>query len=202
MSAGPGYLDPYHAAVRKDGPGFSSLLWASPQTQEQRFAALLRGCEFDGRNVLDAGCGHADLLRFLISRGIFPAHYVGLEAVAELARIARARMLPGAQIIEGDFVADPARMLVGADVVVFCGSLNTLPEAVFYQSLRHAWDATADTLAFNFLSSPRLAGQPWLTWHEPARVLAFCRQLSPDARLLDDYLDGDATIVLHRPREH
>src|SRR5205085_11899167 len=81
----PEYLQPYLSAVRRHGRGFGSLLWASPHTQAARFDAFVRLCALEGRSILDAGCGRADLLDFLLARGIRPDHYTGLEAVDTLA---------------------------------------------------------------------------------------------------------------------
>ena len=51
-------------------------------------------------------------------------------------------------------------MFVGADVIAFSGSLNTMDDETFYATLRRAYDATAATLVFNFLASPFLAARP------------------------------------------
>lgn len=87
---------------------------------------------------------------------------------------------------------------MGADVIVFCGSLNTLPRELFYQTLERAWFATEDRLVFNFLSSPKRAGAPWLTWHEIEEVIGFAQELTPDLTVDDGYLEGDCTIVMSR----
>lgn len=196
------HLRPYEDAAARHGDGFGSLLWASPATQAARFDALTRVVDLRGADVLDAGCGRADLLPFLLDRGIVPASYVGLEAVDTLAAAAgRAALLARragcrATIHLGDFLADPSRLHTGASVILFSGSLNTLRAADFYRTLELACRATRSHVAFNFLDSPRLAGAPWLTWHDPARVLGFCRQLATDVTCLDDYLPGDSTIAM------
>jgi SAM-dependent methyltransferase len=192
------YLRPYARAARQHGGGFKSLLWASPHTQRQRFEALARAVDFAGKNVLDLGCGRADLLQYLIDRGTRPAHYVGLEALQELIDAARAKNLPNSLIIKADFVREPARMLVGADIVVFCGSLNTLDKADFYSTLRHAYAAAGEVLVFNYLCSSRLAGAAWLTWHRSQDVLAFVGSLSSRYRTINDYIDGDCTVAVER----
>src|SRR5215213_2125323 len=74
----PAYLSPYLKAASRHGAGFSSLLWASPQTQAVRFAALTRIVDLNGKSLLDVGCGRADLLDFLLAQNVRPAHYVGL----------------------------------------------------------------------------------------------------------------------------
>src|SRR2546423_14466740 len=74
------YLTPYREAASRHGDRFGSLLWASPRTQAARFDAICRLAHLAGKRVLDAGCGRADLMDFMISRGIEPAEYVGIEA--------------------------------------------------------------------------------------------------------------------------
>ncbi len=198
-AADPEYLKPYTRAVEKHGAGFGSLLWATPRTQEDRFEAISRLYEFTGRTVLDAGCGRADFLDYLQKNRMTPMHYVGLEAVAELAAAARGKKHRDCLIVEADFVSEPARLLVGADAVVFSGSLNTLDADVFYATIRVAYEAAVEAVVFNFLSSSDLAAAFWLRWHRPEDVLAFARTLSARVELLDDYMQGDTTICLHKP---
>jgi SAM-dependent methyltransferase len=192
------YLQPYVQATQQHGAGFKSLLWASPRTQQARFDALLRVCDFRGRQVLDAGCGRADLLDYLLRLGIEVEHYTGLEAVAALAEVARRKQHPRALIIEADYVRQPHRLLAAADVIIFCGSLNTFDDKTFYDTLAMAYSAATEIVAFNFLSSPRLAGADWLSWHRPEEVVAFAQQLTPEVTMLNDYMDGDCTIAMRK----
>ncbi len=192
------YLDPYLNAVRRHGARFESLLWASPQTQALRFEAIARLCDLNGMNALDVGCGRADLLEWLLARNIRPAHYLGLEAVPELAEAARKKRLPDCQIIQADFVCEPHRLLAGADVVLFCGSLNTLSVDDFYRTLRVAFEAATCALVFNFLCSPRLASADWLTWHRVEDVEHFLGTVGGTVRKLDGYYEGDCTIIAER----
>ena len=198
MSAAPSqpYLEPYVRAARQYGAGFSALLWASPKTQRARFDAIRRAYDPQGKSVLDAGCGRADYLEFLLSRDVQPADYAGLEAVEALAVAAEAKAFPNSRIVRGDFVREPAKLFVGADVIVFSGSLNTMDQGTFYESLRRAYDATAEAVVFNFLCSPALAGRAYLTWHQRERVEAFARRVAADVRILEDYLQGDCTIAM------
>jgi hypothetical protein len=199
--AEPDYLQPYLTAARRHGCGFGSLLWASPATQAARFDAFARLCELDGHSVLDAGCGRADLLDFLLARGVHPDHYTGLEAVAALADAAETKRRPHSLIVRADFVAEPARLFTGADVMIFSGSLNTLQPQSFYEVLRTAWQAAVHELAFNFLASPQLAAIDYLHWHRPFDVMEFARELGGEVEMLDDYLPGDCTIRIRKPAE-
>jgi SAM-dependent methyltransferase len=194
----PDYLAPYVQATALYGAGFAALLWASPETQEARFDAAARAYDVAGKALLDVGCGLGDFHQFLISQGIRPARYIGLEAVPALADAAERRGLPNTTIMRGDFVRHPTVMSVGADVVFFSGSLNTLGRTEFYATLRHAFHAAGEALVFNFLNSPALAGRSYLTWHTSRQVLSFARGLTGQVRLIEDYLPGDCTAVLEK----
>src|SRR3982751_195878 len=85
VATAPAYLDPYLRAAKLHGSGFSSLLWACPETQAARFDALVRAIDLSGRKVLDVGCGRGDLMDFLTVRGVRISEYIGIEAVDALA---------------------------------------------------------------------------------------------------------------------
>jgi SAM-dependent methyltransferase len=197
----PSYLAPYFSAAERHDGGFKSLLWASVATQEKRFDAFTRLCDFHGKTLLDVGCGRADLLDYLIARGIEPFHYVGLEAVPLLADAAEAKKCPNTLIRRGDFITDPRHLFVGAEIVAISGSLNTLEDEPFYAALRSAYDASAEQLIFNFLSSPLLAGTKYLHWRRRSEVKRFIESLGGTAKLFDGYIEGDCTIHVKKPEE-
>src|SRR5262245_63000993 len=120
----PRYLRPYVRARRDRG--VTALLWDDRRSQRVRFDAIARACPLAGLRLLDVGCGKADFLRFLHARRIVPASYTGLEAQPWLARAARATTSSHGTIVVGDFVKQPSMLRVGADAVVFSGSLNLL----------------------------------------------------------------------------
>src|SRR5882672_8832123 len=157
------YLEPYRRAASQHGERFGSLLWASPRTQAARFDAICRLADMRGKRVLDAGCGRGDLMDFLMEREVGPREYVGIEAGDELATAAMRKNFAGARIVHGDFVREPKLLDVGADVMVFSGSLNTLDSAQFYLSLRQGWEAGGEVLVFNFLAAAHIASAEWLT---------------------------------------
>ena len=196
QTAAEPYLAPYLRAAREHGGGFSSLLWATPKSQRLRFDAIGRIYDLSGKSVLDAGCGRADLLGYLLENRIDLDDYTGIEAVDALADEAEARKYPACRIIRADFVREPVKMFVGADVIVFSGSLNTIEDGPFYQSLSRAFDAAAEAVVFNFLSSAALAGRDYLVWRRIEHVLGFLRRLPGDVHTLDDYLQGDCTIAV------
>jgi hypothetical protein len=194
----PPYLRPYLDAAAKHGAGFDTLLWANPAAQAARFAAIARWTELENRIILDAGCGRADFLDYLLNQKIRPAHYIGIEAIEPLAHAAEIKHLPRATIQLGDFLATPQLLDQNADVIIFSGSLNTLTPDDFYSSLRLGWQFTRNELAFNFLCSPRLAAGNHLNWYPIGDLKRFAQDLTSDLAIDDSYRDGDCTIVMRK----
>jgi len=194
----PFYLYPYHEARQQGAKGLDALLWTSQAGQQARFDAIARLCPLAGRRIVDAGCGRADLLGRLLELGIVPAHYTGLEMIPATVRAARRRRYERCKIVRADFVREPEALQVGADVVVFSGSLNTLTDSQLYRTLRAAWEAAGQGMVFNFLSSHTWCGEDWLNWHPRETVLDFCRSLGGEPRFDESYLEGDCTIAMTR----
>jgi hypothetical protein len=172
------------------------LLWASPATQAARFEAICRLVNLRRKRVLDVGCGRADFLDYLVRKKVRLDSYVGIEGVAALAEVACEKGNGVARIVQGDFVANPQLLETGAQVVVICGSLNTMDAEGFYSTLRRAYAAAEEALVFNFLCSSRLAGADYLSWHPVEEVLGFARTLSDRVRKVEDYLVGDCTVMM------
>lgn len=195
----PFYLLPYHDARLYGAKGIHALLWSSKEGQVVRFRVIARSYPLAGKRILDVGCGRADLLGYLLERGIAPAHYTGMEMIPEAIRSARRRKLERCKIVAADFVREPEKLQVGADVVIFSGSLNTLTRPQFYGALRAAWEAAGECLVFNFLSSKYWCGEEWLSWHRRKTVLDFCRSLGGEPSFEEGYLIGDCTVALRKP---
>lgn len=197
----PEYLRPYFEARQRKERGIHALLWNSEETQRVRFEAIVRNCPLAGLSLLDVGCGRADLLGYLWERGVVPSRYTGIEAVSSSIRAARRRKYEGLHLIRADFVTRPEKMSIGAEAVIFSGSLSTLTEDQFYRTLRQAWAATRRWLVFNFLRTPRTPDDAdWIALHDPAVVAAFARSLAAEVRVDTGYMDDDCTIVMRKPR--
>ena len=202
----PDYLRPYADAVRNHGASFEATLWASREKQVGRFAVMVEMADFTGRVVIDAGAGLGDLAAFCQEQGIEYGRYIGLEAMADMARKGAERGLPEAEFETTDFVSDESVFdrigaAHGADLVVFSGSLNTFTEEAAFEVIGRAFGAAREGVVFNFLSSKnheRHAIDPSPARRfDPARMLDRALVLTPKVRFRQDYFDGhDATIAM------
>jgi len=207
------YLAPYRRAVNKIGPCFEALLWSNTRSQTARFRAISQMIDLSDLCVLDAGCGRADLAAYLCEQRIGYAHYLGVDAIPELLDAAKNRALPRASFRLCDFVSDPTAMQscqpsAGAttpesEVIVFSGSLNTLPRERSMAVLERAWECCTHALVFNFLST--LDGvepcQDEFRAHRmsPVSVLEWALTRTREVSLRHDYLDGrDGTICMRK----
>lgn len=204
------HLEPYRRAVAEHGPTFPATLWSSPRTQRTRFEVITQMVDLAGATVLDAGSGLCDLPAYLDERGIRCNQIIALEALDELARAGAERRLPRVRTMTGDFIADhdvferAARTArsESLDVVIFCGSLNSLTWPDARSAIDRAWPCTRRALVFNFVSA--MCGRSPAETHpavpfSPVEVLAHVASLSPSFALRHDYMgDRDATAAIYR----
>ncbi len=200
-----GYLGPYREAVRTHGPSFESMLWASREKQIGRFEVLCEVLPPAGGVVLDAGAGIGDFAGFMIDRGHAFDRFIALEAVAEMATVARDREFDGVEVYEVDFASDPDSFRrFNPDVVYFSGSLNTFDAGAAIAVVERAFAAARLGVAFNFLSARHHIRNPIDSYparrFDPVPMLDRCLALTPNVRFRQDYFRGhDATISLVHP---
>jgi hypothetical protein len=205
------YLNPYREAVGHAGPRFESLLWRSAAAQRRRFDVLIGTCRLTGRVVADMGSGLSDLALRMHERGVEYGRYLGVEGVPQLAAESRKRLdaagIPECEVLEADFVAEAGlcERLVserGAEVLIFCGSLNTLDQPEAERVLDRAWDAVrrvkGGQMAFNFLSDrtpKRRESTGPARRFDTVRLFGWALDRTPLVKVRHEYWGGhDATV--------
>lgn len=188
----------YHRAMIKQYGGQSSyaLGWRDAESQISRFNILAEIGNMNEFSILDAGCGYADLLPFLQS--IYPdtRYYCGIEQIPELLdkAIERYSHQSGTSFISGNFIT---RVLSVMDYVLASGSLNYAssdPEFIF-KAIAKLYNNCTMGLAFNLLKTVPVNGL--LVAYNPQEITTYCRSLSENVLLKDDYSDEDFTIFMY-----
>ena len=206
MSTDKPYLHPYREAQDQHGADFGVTLWANQRSQHRRFKVFTQMCFFTGKHLLDAGCSRGDFAAFLLENGIEYARYVGIDALDQLIGYAKQRGLRDARFVCGDFLTQPKLMKTGKpQIICISGSLNTMDLDVALNALQSAWDATRETLIFNFLSDQ--AYKPAPTQGDPARrhdtfkLLNWALSQTWAVQFRHDYFQNghDATIMMRKP---
>lgn len=174
------------------------LGWRSRENQELRFSAICRWGDLSGCIVMDLGCGHGDLKPYLDTRfsGI---KYLGIDFLPEFVAEATRRHghLPGTHFLQADFLNTG---LPDVDVVVACGSLNYRTENILFAhaAIARMWEVATRGVAFNMLDENVFGEDPVLCGYDPEEIHSFCRNLDPDAELVDDYSPEDFTILMRK----
>ena len=199
------YLAPYHEAHADHGSDFKVTLWANERSQRLRFRVMTEMVFMLGKRVLDAGCSRGDFAAYMRDKDIVFDSFVGVDAVEPVIDFANSRGLPRSRFVTGDFVADASHLSIDQpQVIAVSGTLNTMADDTAIALLQNAWQATSETLVFNFLSDRASKEAPSQT--APARrlpmltLLDWATQQTPSVRMRQDYFrfGHDATIVMRK----
>lgn len=170
----------------------------SAEGQRFRFLKLLEIADLDGADVLDVGCGLADLYPYLRAR--YPrSRYTGVDVVPDMVECAAAKY-PEAQFQVADLLSGTR---VGRFDYVLLSAIfnNAIPDPTsFLEALiERSWDHAERGLGFNFLSSHHNFTDATMAYHDPARVFDFCvRRLSRRVRIEHHYERCDVAVFVYR----
>ena len=188
----------YEDKVRRFGYDHRGLGYRSRSAQEKRFEALLALGDFDGRSLLDVGCGFGDFLDFLRSRGIEPV-YTGLDICEPMVRRCRERFAGrDARFLVEDVLSfePPAKY----DYVIASGIFGLDSPEVrsrIWPTITRMFSWSREGLAVNFLSRRAPLQADERVYLEPSELLAMAFELTPAARLDHTYLPNDFTLHLY-----
>lgn len=191
----------YSEKLAQHGASPRGADWNSAESQELRFAQLLRVCEAQTRFSLnDIGCGYGALLDYLSRLGK-ECDYLGVD-ISE-AMVAQARQLH-----------PRARFLVGrradrvADYSVASGIFNVRLAASdedwrvhVHQTLEEMDAGSRRGFAFNCLTKYSDAGrmQDYLYYADPGALFDHCKKrFSRNVALLHDYGLYEFTLVVRK----
>lgn len=185
--------------IARYGEGtLAALGWRAPASQSTRFEVIGGVGDLNDSAVLDLGCGYGDLRAYL-DEWFTGVTYTGVDHVPEFIDHARRRYRDRADtsFLQGDF----ARLdLPRADYVVASGAFayRRRDPTYFTDMIEKMYDAARVGVAFNMLDAATFVAHGLLAGHDKDGILAFCRSLTPHARLTSGYLADDFTVFLGR----
>jgi SAM-dependent methyltransferase len=187
----------YEDKVRRFGFDHRGLGFRSRSSQEKRFEALLALGDFNGRRLLDVGCGFGDFLQFLRDRGIRP-DYTGLDICEPMVKRCRERFA-GARFVVADVlehVPPGAYDFVVASGIFGLDSPGVRERIAPTLERMNAWAGLG--CAANFLSSRSPVQVEARVYVDPCEALSMGLALTPAARIDHSYLPNDFTLYLFR----
>ncbi|NOR72441.1 MAG: methyltransferase domain-containing protein [Mariprofundaceae bacterium] len=191
-------VDRHRDSLTRYGYHPNALYWSSREIQEIRFSILAEIGIESGESVLDVGCGFGDFKGWF-EKQHGTLNYSGIDLSPDLLAEAR-RQHPDAEFFEGDLF-DMTFANQSFDWVILSGALNEpLHDEGSYahRTVARMFELCRKGVAFNLLDVRHLRA-PDLQSHQPEEVLSYCRSLSPDCTLRDDYLKNDFSIYMRRP---
>ena len=148
-------------------------------------------------SVLDVGCGHGDLLP-LLHEAFRDIDYTGIDQMAGFLNVAATRYqhIPFSRFIHGEFSQSTLKQV---DYVFASGVLayKFQTPAFAAKMIEKMFRLCGKGIAFNMLRRvDNINGA--LASYDPRKVTDFCKQFTPNIRVLDDYLENDFTVFMYR----
>ena len=189
----------YEPRLTPGRENFDVLDWGDAASQQKRFGVLIDHVPLAGKTLLDVGCGLGDLWGVLKERDI-PVRYTGVDLIEKMIAAAREQH-PDAEFLCADIFADDAPQIGPTDVVFCSGALNLelgnnrrfLPLA-----MRRMLDLAGETVVVNLLHVRTPEKYDHCAYYDPADVLARLADLPCEARVVDDYLPNDFTVICRK----
>lgn len=111
----------YIKRFRKYGVDPRTLKWQSQKAAEQRYKEIVSLANFEGKDILDVGCGFGGIIPFIAS-STDKFSYTGIDLVGEFIEEAR-KIYPQHIFINGDYFAKPLKKKF--DIIIANGSLSS-----------------------------------------------------------------------------
>jgi SAM-dependent methyltransferase len=194
--------DYYTAKVREHGPTARGVDWNGEESQELRFAQLLRVADGLERpfSLLDYGCGYGALADWLERRGI-AVDYRGFDLSDDMVRHARVRR-PHAAVTTREDELEPADVAVASGIFNVRLDVDDARWADYVEGVIRTLDRLGTRgIAFNMLTS--WSDPPFmrddLFYGDPCAYFSLCkRELSRHVALLHDYGLYEFTIIVRK----
>ena len=185
----------YSERFNKLGKDVRTLGWGTKEQQYYRFEQVMLTTNLKNKNILDIGCGFGDFLSNCINLKCPLNNYTGWDINPDL--IAEARRQHPSYNFSVQNIAEQKKLIPIAEIGVMLGVLNfNLKEK--YDNLTYskmmiqkAFACISETLIVDFLSIYRTPDYPkedFVFYHDPAEMLAFALQLTPNVKLIHDYV--------------
>lgn len=194
----------YEPRISPHRETFDILDWSSRESQQTRFAVLLRVLRREcppeqPPRLLDVGCGLTDLAGFLEAQR-FPVCYLGADITPALLAEAHRRS-PDRRVVAADvFAASPFRPR--AFDACYCSGVFNLSlgnnDTFAVEALPRLLALASRFAVANFLHCRTARKYVHCHYFDPVVLGAAMTRLGLRVELIDDYLENDFTLVLRR----
>lgn len=188
-------LDFYESSFSLYGDDPRSVQWSNERTQDIRFEILNGIADLHHKQVLDVGCGLADLYKFFLKKQI-DVDYTGIDIVPAFIKRAKMRF-PDAHLILGNVES----LNDEYDYILASGAFNvTVKNATsyYFEMIRNLFGCARTGFAFTLLDIQSHVSDDTYIAYDKNEVIKFCKTLTPHVVVVDDYLPWDFTIYMYK----
>lgn len=184
----------YSKRFKSLGYNVRTLGWGTEEQQQYRFEQVVCAVDVNDKSVLDIGCGFGDLKTYCDEVKQTPSSYIGWDINPDLIDTASLRHAD-AKFYVVDLINN-ADFIPTAQVGVMLGLLNFNLKGVHdnidysRKMILNAFKCVTETLVIDFLSTnktPDYPSEDFVYYHDPAEMLRFALELTPNVKLLHDY---------------
>jgi len=188
----------YQKAFKKYNVHPKSLFWATEKAATQRYKELVTGLDFEGKTILDVGCGFGDIIPF-ITKKAKNFDYTGVDIVPEFVQLAQ-KKYPKHRFILKDYFNHP--MKEKFDIVISSGALNSNFKNPYHfrkKAIKTLFDHAREKVSFNmagFYPQPKNKENYRIYYTNSLIILKYCLSLSSRLVFRHHYNRKEFTIII------
>ena len=197
-------ISSYQRSFKKYGINSNALQWKSEKSAELRYQELMADLDFEGKTILDVGCGFGDIIPY-ISRKTNKFDFTGVDMVPEFIQAAQ-KKYPEYRFILRDYFSHP--MKEKFDIVISSGTLNSNFKNVYCfrkKAIKTLFDHALEGIGFNmagFYPQPENKESSKVYYADSLIFLKYCLSLSSKLIFRHHYHRKDFTIVIFKQEEN
>ncbi|CAN5348900.1 class I SAM-dependent methyltransferase [soil metagenome] len=190
----------YQDKFEKYGVDPKSLLWGTKGAAHQRFRQMWAEIDFNGKSVLDVGCGFGEMAKFLDKRYKIKS-YTGIDIVPEFITEAK-KNFPHHDFFVKNYLTE--KVEGEFDVVIASGILNSNVESNMEyrkKGIAALFNLTQNVLVFNMLGNhpaPESNNKSNIWYADSLEILEYCLSLTRRVILRHHYNPKDFTILMYK----
>lgn len=193
-----GKIRSYSKSYEKFDGGIKSLQWSSYKAAAIRYKNLVENIDFEGKTVLDVGCGFGDVIPFIVAK-TSNFQYTGVDLLEVFTNEAQKRY-PEFEFIAKDFFTTTIKTY---DIVLCSGALNgksTQPIKDRSIKIKKLFEHTNDTLVFNMAGGIKISNSDTsrVVYVPSTEILNYCLTLTTKIIFKQHYHKKDFTIALFK----
>ena len=180
----------YKSAISKHGISAQGVHWNSEYSQYKRFEVLTSFIKnkIKKSTIVDAGCGFAEYYNYLFDNHLKPKSYIGIDCEEKMITLASKRFLD-TSFYTKNILEDEIPI---ADYYICSGAMNILKKEEAIIFINKCFKASKKAFVFNLLKNDQLSK---LNIND---IYTYCKSLSKQTGIREDYLDNDITIFMKK----